>query len=212
MKKTWQLLWPLRDKCLTSYERIKKLWSDEALTVNCPATPKSASLAWPSVLSSMLPAFMSRCIFRLSCKYSSPLSVYSSMVEISSSVNCNHKSPLPQSFTLYFTLLAHHRPRIYSINSHGLSITNRINVTWSLFTHSFVPRPHDVRHRAQLHNIPSQSKVGINHFTLYNITLKQILRFSFSYGILYILGNVYFNMIWVMHENVMEPFIQFWSN
>ena len=42
------------------------------LTVSCPATPKSASLAWPSVFSRMFPALISLWIFRLECKYSKP--------------------------------------------------------------------------------------------------------------------------------------------
>ena len=45
------------------------------LTVSCPATPKSASLAWPSLLRRMLPALMSRWIFRREWRYSRPLSV-----------------------------------------------------------------------------------------------------------------------------------------
>ena len=56
-------------------------------TVSCPATPKSASFAWPSVLSRMLPALMSLCIFLRRCRYSSPLSVSHSIVAISSSVS-----------------------------------------------------------------------------------------------------------------------------
>uniref|UniRef100_A0A182IPB1 Uncharacterized protein n=1 Tax=Anopheles atroparvus TaxID=41427 RepID=A0A182IPB1_ANOAO len=55
------------------------------VSVSCPATPKSASFAWPSELSSMLPALMSRWILRRRCRYSSPLSVSIRMVAISSS-------------------------------------------------------------------------------------------------------------------------------
>lgn len=57
------------------------------VTVSCPATPKSASLACPSVLRRMFPALMSRWIFLMKWRYSRPLSVDLRMVAISSSVN-----------------------------------------------------------------------------------------------------------------------------
>lgn len=69
----------------------KSCISSSALTVSWPATPKSASLACPSVLSNMLPALMSRCIFLMKCRYSSPFSVDCIIVEISSSINCRRK-------------------------------------------------------------------------------------------------------------------------
>lgn len=58
------------------------------LTVNCPATPKSASLACPSAFSRMFPALMSLWIFLMKCRYSRPLRVDCTMAAISSSVNC----------------------------------------------------------------------------------------------------------------------------
>lgn len=60
-----------------------------ALTVSCPATPKSASLACPSEFSRMFPALMSLWIFLMKCKYSSPLRVDCIMAAISSSFNCH---------------------------------------------------------------------------------------------------------------------------
>lgn len=59
------------------------------LTVSCPATPKSASLAWPSVFSRMFPALMSLWIFLVKCRYSRPFRVDCRMVAISSSVSCS---------------------------------------------------------------------------------------------------------------------------
>ena len=47
----------------------------DQFTVSWPATPKSASLAWPSLLRRILPALMSLCIFLRSCRYSRPFSV-----------------------------------------------------------------------------------------------------------------------------------------
>lgn len=57
------------------------------VTVSCPATPKSASLACPSVLRRMFPALMSRWIFLMKWRYSRPFSVDFRIVAISSSVN-----------------------------------------------------------------------------------------------------------------------------
>lgn len=65
-----------------------KIIFPELLTVNWPATPKSANFACPSVLRRMFPAFISLCIFLIKCKYSSPLRVDFKIVAISSSVSC----------------------------------------------------------------------------------------------------------------------------
>lgn len=60
-----------------------------SLTVSCPATPKSASLAWPSEFSRMFPALMSLWIFLMKWRYSRPFRVACRMVAISSSVSYN---------------------------------------------------------------------------------------------------------------------------
>lgn len=57
------------------------------LTVSCPATPKSASFACPSVLSKIFPALMSLWIFRMKWRYSRPFKVDFRTVAISSSVS-----------------------------------------------------------------------------------------------------------------------------
>lgn len=57
------------------------------LTVSCPATPKSASLAWPSVLRRIFPALMSLWIFLMKWRYSRPFKVDLRTVAISSSVS-----------------------------------------------------------------------------------------------------------------------------
>lgn len=65
------------------------------LTVSCPATPKSASLACPSVFSNIFPALISLCIFLIKCRYSSPFSVDCTIVAISSSVSWRREELLP---------------------------------------------------------------------------------------------------------------------
>lgn len=71
---------------------VKKSNNGIRVTVSCPATPKSASFACPSVLSRMFPALMSRWIFLMKCRYSSPFRVDFRMVAISSSVSwCQQK-------------------------------------------------------------------------------------------------------------------------
>lgn len=57
--------------------------------MSCPATPKSASLAWPSEFSRMFPALMSLWIFLVKCRYSRPFRMDCRMVPISSSVSCS---------------------------------------------------------------------------------------------------------------------------
>lgn len=71
-----------------------KYWyqSPFPLTVSWPATPKSASFAWPSVFSKIFPALISRCIFLIKWRYSSPLRVDCNIVAISSSVNWKTKN------------------------------------------------------------------------------------------------------------------------
>lgn len=73
--------------CLGALKHFYMLFP-QALTVNWPATPKSANFACPSVLRRMFPAFISLCIFLIKCKYSSPLRVDFRIVAISSSVSC----------------------------------------------------------------------------------------------------------------------------
>jgi len=97
---SFQIITQKFTKSVKDYTVIVKVWKVHSLwchwykpnncynvTVSCPATPKSASLACPSVLRRMFPALMSRWIFLMKWRYSRPFSVDFRIVAISSSVN-----------------------------------------------------------------------------------------------------------------------------
>ena len=62
----------LHPRCLTTVSEHQSTAVSAVPTVSCPATPKSANLAWPSELRRMFPAFTSRWIFLRRWRYSSP--------------------------------------------------------------------------------------------------------------------------------------------
>ena len=92
-------------RVLVQITRFYSRSSRQRLTVNWPATPKSANFARPSFVRRMFPALISRWILLQRCKYSRPLRVYLKMTAISCSFNWKREGLLinfPESLILRF--------------------------------------------------------------------------------------------------------------